>query len=166
MHALEQAIKYYTDQGRFSSAAKHQVGFLKAVFNLPSFLSFYFSSFFLSLSRTTSLTLSPLQQEIAEIHEADNAIDLAIDSYLVSADMYEGENAVSSANKCLAQAAQLYTQKEEYAKAVKYLEKVAANSLSVREGRIILIVVRNKLCCNFCVSVFFIINTFSFFSSE
>jgi hypothetical protein len=56
---------------------------------------------------------------------------LAIDNYLAAADMYEGENAVSSTNKCLAQAATLYSQKEEYPKAVKYLEQVAANSLGV-----------------------------------
>ena len=77
----------------------------------------------------SSQSFSLLQQEIAEIYEADENLDLAIENYLIAADMYEGENAVSSANKCLAQAATLYSQKEDYVKAVKYLEKVAANSL-------------------------------------
>jgi len=91
-NCLRIAIELFTDEGRFSIAAKHQ-------------------------------------KELAEMFEAEEDYQQAIDNYQTASDYYEGEGQTSSSNACLLKVAQFSAQLEKYDKAIEIYERVAKASL-------------------------------------
>jgi len=70
------------------------------------------------------------QQTIAEIYEANaEDLDKAIHHYEQAADYYKGEESKAAANKCLLKVAQHAALREDYVKAIKIYEEVAATAL-------------------------------------
>jgi len=92
VNCLRTAIELFTDEGRFSIAAKHQ-------------------------------------KEIAELYEAENDSEHAIEAYQAAADFFDGESQQSAANACWLKVAQFSAQLEKYDKAIEIYEKVATGSL-------------------------------------
>jgi len=69
-------------------------------------------------------------QTIAEIYEGDVAdLERAMQHYEKSADFFRGEESNSSANKCMLKVAMYAAQLENYDRAIKIYEQVAATSL-------------------------------------
>lgn len=69
-------------------------------------------------------------QNIAEIYEQDNMdLERAVQHYEQAADYFRGEESNASANKCLLKVAQYAAQLENYEKAIKIYQEVAASSL-------------------------------------
>ncbi|XP_047102083.1 alpha-soluble NSF attachment protein [Schistocerca piceifrons] len=69
-------------------------------------------------------------QSIAELYETENVdLERAVQHYEQAADYFKGEESNSSANKCLLKVAHYAAQLEDYEKAIKIYEQVAATSL-------------------------------------
>jgi alpha-soluble NSF attachment protein len=68
-------------------------------------------------------------KEIAEMYEADGNLAEAINHYQTSADYYDSENSVSHANGCLLKVAHFAATLNDYEKAIKLFEEIAAKSL-------------------------------------
>merc|ERR1712096_335090 len=69
-------------------------------------------------------------QSVAELFESEAAdLDKAMQHYETAADYFKGEESNSSANKCMLKVAQYAAQLENYDKAIKIYEQVAASAL-------------------------------------
>merc|ERR1712142_513206 len=69
-------------------------------------------------------------QSVAELFETEAAdLEKAMQHYETAADYFKGEESNSSANKCMLKVAQYAAQLENYQKAIKIYEQVAASAL-------------------------------------
>jgi alpha-soluble NSF attachment protein len=107
VNCLKTAIELYTDEGRFSIAAKHQ----KELAELYE-------------GTCKSCGMNGLQGFAGEME-----YEQCIEAYQQAADFYEGEGSTSAANGCLLKVAQYSAQLEKYDKAIEIFEQVAKNSL-------------------------------------
>jgi alpha-soluble NSF attachment protein len=73
-----------------------------------------------------------LQKDIAEMCEAEDDLDAAMDAYQKAADFYEGENSPSAAKSCLVKVATFAASKGDYAKAIEIFEQLGTSVVDDR----------------------------------
>ncbi|XVE67780.1 hypothetical protein DITRI_Ditri09bG0015600 [Diplodiscus trichospermus] len=69
-------------------------------------------------------------KEIAELYEAEQNIEQAIDYYEKAADFFQNEEVSTTANQCKQKVAQFAAQIEQYQKAIEIYEEIAKQSLT------------------------------------
>ena len=74
-------------------------------------------------------------KEVAEIFEADNNTDGAIDAYHQAANLFSNDNKTSNANQCLLKIANLASTAGQYSKAAEIFETIGRESLTSNLGK-------------------------------
>ena len=74
-------------------------------------------------------------KEVAEIFEADNNTDGAIDAYQQAANLFSNDNKQSNANQCLLKIANLASAAGQYSKAAEIFETIGRESLTSNLGK-------------------------------